>query len=64
MIEYTYLEIFLFCAFFAALGFAFKYHEEAKTGKHVIRAMLRDQSIYDRMKADHDTFIEELKNAD
>ena len=64
MIEYTYLEIFLFCAFFAALGFAFKYHEEAKTSKQVIRAMLRDQSIYDRMKRDHDTFIEELKNAD
>ena len=64
MIEYTYLEIFLFCAFVLVLGFAFKYHEEAKTAKHVLKAMLRDQSIYDRMKADHDTFMKELKNAD
>jgi hypothetical protein len=64
MIEYTYLEIFLFCAFFVALGYAFKYREESTTGKQVIRAMLRDQTIYDKMKADHDTFIEELKNAD
>jgi hypothetical protein len=64
MIEYTYLEIFLFCAFFAALGFAFKYHEEAKTGKQVIRAMLRDKTMYDRMKDDHDTFMKELENAD
>jgi hypothetical protein len=64
MIEYTYLEIFLFCAFFVALGYAFKYREEASTGKQVIRAMLRDKSIYDSMKSDHDTFIKELKNAD
>ena len=64
MIEYTYFEIFLLCAFFIALGYAFKYHEEAKTAKLIVRAMLQDKSVYDRMKNDHDTFIEELRNAD
>lgn len=64
MIEYTYFEIFLICAFFIALGYALKYREESITTKRVIRAMLQDQSIYNRMKNDHDTFIKELRNAD
>ena len=64
MIEYTYFEIFLLCAFFIALGYAFKYHEEAKTAKLIVRAMLQDKSVYDRMKNDHDTFMKELRNAD
>lgn len=64
MIEYTYFEIFLICAFFVAMGFAFNYHEEARTAKHILKTMLRDRSVYDRMKRDHDTFMEELKNAD
>lgn len=64
MIEYTYFEVFLLCAFFIALGYAFKYHEEAKTAKLIVRAMLQDKSVYDRMKSDHDTFMKELRNAD
>ena len=64
MIEYTYFEVFLLCAFFIAMGYAFKYHEEAKTAKLIVRAMLQDKSVYDRMKNDHDTFIKELRNAD
>ena len=64
MIEYTYFEVFLLCAFFIALGYAFKYHEEAKTAKLIVRAMLQDKSVYDRMKNDHDTFMKELRNAD
>ena len=59
MIEYTYLEIFLFCAFFVALGYAFKYHEEAKMTKHVLKAMLTDRNIYDKMKADLDAFVKD-----
>jgi hypothetical protein len=64
MIEYTYFEVFLLCAFFIVLGYAFKYHEEAKTAKLIVRAMLQDKSVYDRMKNDHDTFMKELRNAD
>lgn len=64
MIEYTYFEIFLICAFFIALGYAFKYREETKMAKHLLKAMLKDKSVYDRMKNDHDTFIKELRNAD
>lgn len=64
MIEYTYFEIFLLCAFFIALGYAFKYYEDAKTAKLILRAMLNDKAVYDRMKDDHDTFMKELKNAD
>jgi hypothetical protein len=64
MIEYTYLEIFLFCAFVLALGYALKYREEYSSAKLLIRAMLSDRDIYDRMKNDHDTFMKELRNAD
>lgn len=64
MIEYTYFEIFLLCAFFIVLGYALKHHEEAKTAKLIVRAMLQDKSVYDRMKNDHDTFMKELRNAD
>jgi len=64
MIEYTYFEIFLICAFFIALGYALKYREEAKTTKHVLKAMLQDKSVYDRLKNDHDTFMKEIRNAD
>ena len=62
MIEYTYLEIFLFCAFVVVLGYAFKYREESVSAKHFIRAMLNDRAMYDRVKADHDMFIEGLKS--
>jgi hypothetical protein len=62
MIEYTYLEIFLFCAFVLVLGYAFKYHEERNDAKRFIRAMLNDRAMYDRVKADHDMFIEGLKS--
>ena len=64
MIEYTYFEIFLICAFFIALGYALKYREEYSSAKLLIRAMLSDRTMYDRMKADHDMFIKELRNAD
>ena len=64
MIEYTYFEIFLICAFFIALGYALKYREESTMGKRMIRAMLNDRDIYDRMKNDHDSFMKELRNAD
>lgn len=64
MIEYTYFEIFLICAFFIALGYALKYREESIMGKRMIRAMLNDRDIYDRMKNDHDSFMKELRNAD
>jgi hypothetical protein len=64
MIEYTYLEISLFCAFVLALGFALKYREESIMGKQVIKAMLDDPETYNRFKDKHDTFIKELRNAD
>ena len=57
MIEYTYLEIFLFCAFFVALGYAFKYREESRMTKHMLKAMLHDRTIYDRMKSDLDNYL-------
>lgn len=64
MIEYTYFEIFLICAFFIALGFALKYREESIGAKRLLKAMLKDRAIYDKIKADHDTFMKGLRNAD
>jgi hypothetical protein len=62
MIEYTYLEIVLFCAFVVVLGYAFKYREESVSAKSFIRAMLKDRAMYDRVKEDHDSFMEGLKS--
>ena len=64
MIEYTYFEIFLLCAFFIALGYALKYREEAKTAKRFIRLMLNEREVYEKVKREHDTFVKELRNAD
>ena len=64
MIEYTYFEIFLICAFFVVLGYALKYREEAMGTKRLLKAMLSDRAVYDRIKGDHDTFMKELRNAD
>lgn len=64
MIEYTYFEIFLICAFFITLGFALKYREESIGVKKLLKAMLSDRAVYDRIKGDHDAFMKELRNAD
>lgn len=64
MIEYTYFEIFLMCAFFIALGYALKYREETITAKRFLKALLNEPEIYARVKKEHDDFMKELKNAD
>lgn len=64
MIEYTYFEIFLMCAFFVVLGYALKYHEEAKSAKRFIKILLDEPEMYERIKKEHDTFMEEMRNAD
>lgn len=63
MIEYTYFEVFLIVAFFVALGYAFKYYEEAKTAKRFIKALLQHDELYAKMKKDHDDFVKGIKNA-
>lgn len=64
MIEYTYFEVFLMCAFFVALGYALKYYEEAKTAKRFIKALLQHDELYAKMKKEHDDYVKELRNAD
>ncbi len=64
MMEFTLTEMWLIVWAVAGTAYALKFREEAKMAKHLLKAMLRDQVVYDRMKADHDTFIKELKNAD
>jgi hypothetical protein len=62
--ELTLTEMWLIVWAVAGTAYALKYREEAKMTKHLLKAMLKEQAVYDRMKADHDTFIKELKNAD
>jgi len=64
MMELTLTEMWLIVWAVAGTAYALKYREEAKMTKHLLKAMLKEQAVYDRMKADHDTFIKELKNAD
>lgn len=64
MIEYTYFEIFLMCAFFVALAYALKYREEAKSTKRFIKILLEEPKLYEQVKKEHDNFVKELRNAD
>ena len=63
MIEYTYFEIFLMCAFFVALGYALKYREESLSARKFIRALVNEPELYAKFKKDHDDFVKEIKNA-
>lgn len=62
--EFTLTEMWLIVWAIAATAYALKFREEAKMVKHLLKAMLRDQVVYDRMKADHDTFMKEMKDAE
>lgn len=64
MIEYTYFEVFLIVAFFVVLGYALKYHEEAKSAKRFIKILLDEPELYAKVKKEHDAFVKELRNAD
>lgn len=63
MINYTYFEIFLMCAFFIALGYALKYREEARGAKRFIKILLDEPEVYTKIKKEHDDFIKETRNA-
>ena len=63
MIEYTYFEVFLICAFFVALGYALKYREEATGAKRFIKALLSHDELYAKVKKEHDEFMKETRNA-
>jgi len=64
MIEYTYFELFLMLCCFVLGGFVTKYREEARSSQTLVRAMLKDEAVYRRIKSDHDTFMKEMRNAD
>lgn len=64
MIEYTYFEVFLMVAFFVVLGYALKYHEEAKSVKRFIKILLDEPEVYAKVKKEHDAFVKGLRNAD
>lgn len=63
MIEYTYFELFLMCAFFIALGFALKYREESLTGKKFVKMLIENEKVYMKVKTEYNTFME-ARNAD
>ena len=63
MIEYTYFELFLICAFFIVLGFALKYHEEAKSAKRFIKILIEQPDVYSKVRKDYDDFVKGAKNA-
>lgn len=63
MIEYTYFELFLMCAFFIALGFALKYREESIKGKHFVKMLVENDKVYAKVKAEYNSF-KEMRHAD
>lgn len=63
MIEYTYFEVVLMVAFFIALGYAFKFREEAIGAKRFLKLLIEDETTYKRVKRSFDETMEEMKNA-
>jgi hypothetical protein len=55
MVEYTYLELFLFCTSVIGLAFSLKYREEARSHHRFISVLLEDKQMREKVfeQADH-----------
>lgn len=63
MIEYTYFELFLLCAFFVVLAYMFKFREESRMHKKFIRVLLSEPALYEKVRADLIEAEKEIRNA-
>jgi len=55
MVEYTYLELFLFCTSVIGLAFSLKYREEARPHAKFISVLLENKEMREKVfeQADH-----------
>ena len=63
MIEYTYFELFLLCAFFVVLAYMFKFREESRSHRKFISIILSDPDLYNKIRTDLVEAEKEIRNA-
>jgi hypothetical protein len=61
MVEYTYLELFLFCTSVIGLAFSLKYREEARSHHRFISALLEDKNIREKVFEQADMAFEQAR---
>ena len=61
MVEYTYLELFLFCTSVIGLAFSLKYREEARSHHRFISVLLEDKQMREKVFEQADHAIEQAR---
>jgi hypothetical protein len=61
MVEYTYLELFLFCTSVIGLAFSLKYREEARSHHKFISVLLNDKEMREKVFETADTALDQAR---
>jgi len=61
MVEYTYLELFLFCTSVIGLAFSLKYREEANSHHKFISALLENKEMREKVFEHADKAFDEAR---
>jgi hypothetical protein len=61
MVEYTYLELFLFCTSVVGLAFSMKYREESRSHHRFISVLLNDKEMREKVFETADTAIDQAR---
>jgi hypothetical protein len=61
MVEYTYLELFLFCTSVIGLAYALKYREEARSHHRFISVLLEDKQMREKVFEQADMAFEQAR---
>lgn len=61
MVEYTYLELFLFCTSVIGLAYALKYREEARSHHRFISVLLEDKKMREKVFEQADMAFEQAR---
>jgi hypothetical protein len=56
MIEFSFVEIALFCWAVLATGYALRYRQEARASDLFVRVMLERKDVRDKLVAEYDEF--------
>ena len=61
MVEYTYLELFLFCTSVVGLAFSMKYREEANSHRKFISALLQNKDMRNQVFEHADEALDQAR---
>jgi hypothetical protein len=61
MVEYTYLELFLFCTSVIGLAFSLKYREEARSHAKFISVLLENKEMREKVFEQADYALDQAR---